>query len=172
MEVVGCFILVVILFLVAVMSKISFLKWQKRKKEWKRKPYRDFKAENKARYERWWRLRYEFEELKKSERFKKWKREQWICQKKRCAWCKRLIGLNTPYTHVDHVVPLFYGGTNATNNLVLTCSRCNKTKGFKTRGYNNKENGSGKERKGGNKKPNWIRENRYNKGLDYIRNRK
>lgn len=108
-------------------------------------------------YERWKALRKEFEELKQTELFKQWKEEQYYhCQNKKCAWCRRYIDIHKPYTHVDHIKPLIADGDNSLSNLVLTCSRCNRTKGTKAKGYNNSMN------KGySNSKPYWIKPNKY-----------
>lgn len=45
----------------------------------------------------------------------------------RCYWCK--CELNTQTATLDHVIPLARGGSNATDNLVLSCEPCNKDKG-------------------------------------------
>lgn len=39
-----------------------------------------------------------------------------------CAYC--LCQLNGDF-HVEHVLPLAFGGTNNLSNLVLSCKRCN-----------------------------------------------
>lgn len=46
-------------------------------------------------------------------------------QKKHCAICRKM--LSNGY-HVDHVVPLFSGGTNDFYNLQLLCASCNLRK--------------------------------------------
>jgi 5-methylcytosine-specific restriction endonuclease McrA len=46
-----------------------------------------------------------------------------------CAYCG--IALHDKY-HVDHVQPLSRGGSNAPDNLLLTCQSCNLSKGSKT----------------------------------------
>ena len=43
-------------------------------------------------------------------------------QKGKCAYCR--IRLKRPY-HVDHIIPLSRGGSNAPDNLQMTCPRCN-----------------------------------------------
>lgn len=43
-----------------------------------------------------------------------------------CAYCGR------PASHVDHVLPRAKGGTDAIDNLVPACARCNNAKGTKT----------------------------------------
>ena len=47
-------------------------------------------------------------------------------QKGRCWWCNR--SLRNAY-HVDHRVPLSRGGGNGPDNLVISCQRCNDSKG-------------------------------------------
>jgi 5-methylcytosine-specific restriction endonuclease McrA len=49
-------------------------------------------------------------------------------QKGKCACCG--VKLGNRY-HVDHIVPLFRGGTNWPNNLQLLCAPCNLSKGAK-----------------------------------------
>lgn len=44
----------------------------------------------------------------------------------RCVYC------GDPAAHIDHVVPLVRGGTNAAENLAAACARCNLSKGPKT----------------------------------------
>ena len=35
---------------------------------------------------------------------------------------------------IDHVVPVFYGGTDDKSNLTLSCRKCNRAKGVKSYG--------------------------------------
>jgi len=44
----------------------------------------------------------------------------------RCFWCKEKVGKDY---HVDHVIPLALGGSNGPENLVVSCPRCNQSKG-------------------------------------------
>lgn len=48
----------------------------------------------------------------------------------KCAqpWCRKK--LKTTW-HVDHIIPLFLGGSNARQNLQLLCAPCNRSKGKK-----------------------------------------
>lgn len=48
-------------------------------------------------------------------------------QKHRCWWCGKRIKGNE--YHVDHVIPIVRGGTNALNNLCISCPECNMKKG-------------------------------------------
>lgn len=49
-------------------------------------------------------------------------------QKDRCWWCsKKLKGKY----EIDHVIPLAKGGTNNARNIVLSCPKCNRSKGAK-----------------------------------------
>ena len=50
---------------------------------------------------------------------------QHAAQKGKCYYCGHNLG--KPY-HVDHVIPLSRGGSNAPENLVLACPHCNLTK--------------------------------------------
>ena len=49
-------------------------------------------------------------------------------QRSRCYWCGKKVGKTY---HVDHVVPLALGGSNAPENLVVACPRCNFKKNAK-----------------------------------------
>lgn len=104
----------------------------------------------------WKEKRNSYAELRQTDNFKKWKLEQYSCQNGRCAWCKRPISLHSQYTHVDHINPLYKGGTNNADNLVLACSYCNKRKGDRQYGYNDERNG-----RAYNSKPTWIKPNKY-----------
>lgn len=108
-------------------------------------------------FEKWKEKRIEFEKLKETPLFYKWKREQYKCQYNRCAWCKKYLFSDNVEIHVDHVEPLIYEGTNDFNNLVLTCADCNYHKGTKTEGYN-----TGMNDRVNNSVPRWIKTNRYN----------
>lgn len=106
-----------------------------------------------------WKIkRIQFEKLKHEPIFGKWKWAQYICQDKKCAWCREPIEFYGYKTQVDHVVPLYYDGDNEYRNMVLTCEGCNKHKGVKTAGYNNGMNERIK-----NEIPKWIKRNYYNR---------
>lgn len=47
-------------------------------------------------------------------------------QRRKCYYCKSKLG--STY-HVDHVVPLSRGGSNGPENLVISCVKCNLSKG-------------------------------------------
>lgn len=55
-------------------------------------------------------------------------RAQYQAQRGRCWWCGNL--LNGTY-HVDHLIPLSRGGSNAPENIVLACPSCNMSKNNK-----------------------------------------
>ncbi len=49
-----------------------------------------------------------------------------------CIYCGATIADNPRVIfHVDHIVPLSRGGTDAISNLVTTCHHCNTSKGAK-----------------------------------------
>lgn len=50
-------------------------------------------------------------------------------QKHRCAYCRADLR-KVPY-HVDHIVPLARGGSNARTNIQAACASCNRSKGAK-----------------------------------------
>ena len=78
--------------------------------------------------------------LKKCMKRKRWweltpERRRWLWdmftshgEAKRCTYCWKFPTLLNQLT-VDHVVPLYYGGSNAADNLVPCCDKCNKAKG-------------------------------------------
>lgn len=43
-----------------------------------------------------------------------------------CFFCGTEIDIKA---HLDHLIPVYYGGTNKLSNLVASCSSCNLTKG-------------------------------------------
>lgn len=47
-------------------------------------------------------------------------------QRGRCWWCSKQLGKNY---HVDHRIPIARGGSNGPENLVISCPRCNQSKG-------------------------------------------
>ncbi len=50
---------------------------------------------------------------------------QYARQRGRCYWCGERVGQTY---HVDHVIPLKLGGSNAPENIVVACPRCNQVK--------------------------------------------
>lgn len=48
----------------------------------------------------------------------------------KCSYCNRPVTITN--SNLDHVIPKFHGGTNKLGNLVLTCIKCNSTKGNMT----------------------------------------
>lgn len=47
----------------------------------------------------------------------------------RCAYCRTNIKRSS--RHVDHIVPLALGGSNARTNIQIACPSCNRSKGAK-----------------------------------------
>lgn len=45
-----------------------------------------------------------------------------------CFWCESEVGDNY---HVDHLIPIARGGTNSPDNIVISCPRCNVSRGAK-----------------------------------------
>lgn len=48
---------------------------------------------------------------------------------KKCAYCSKYCAEDY---HIDHKLPLFYGGDNSFDNLALSCPYCNLSKGILT----------------------------------------
>lgn len=63
----------------------------------------------------------------------KYTTNQWLARfsfyGRRCAYCFADLTVKSP--HRDHVVPVFFGGTNWASNLVPACKTCNLRKGTK-----------------------------------------
>ena len=49
-------------------------------------------------------------------------------QNGKCWWCSKM--LQEKY-HVDHIIPIVKGGTNAPENICVSCPECNLSKGIK-----------------------------------------
>jgi len=49
-------------------------------------------------------------------------------QKGKCWHCGKLVG---DTYEIDHLIPLDKGGSNAANNIVISCRACNRSKGAK-----------------------------------------
>lgn len=90
--------------------------------------------------------RVEFEKLKRTPEFKAWRNRQLRIQKKLCAYCQISLTYKNIVTHVDHINPLYYEGSNNFENLVLSCRRCNLKKWVNNRIV----------------EPDWIKKNRAN----------
>lgn len=74
-------------------------------------------------------VRREFQKLKTTKVFKKW--VVWMHEKQHteCFYCDEILDLtNRKSYHIDHRVPVYYGGTNDLGNLCLACPECNRTK--------------------------------------------
>lgn len=87
--------------------------------------------------------RSEFEKLKRTDEFKRWRTRQLRIQKGRCAYCCIKLSYRNIVTHVDHINPLYYEGSNSFDNLVLSCRKCNVRKWINNRVV----------------KPDWIKRN-------------
>ena len=51
-----------------------------------------------------------------------------------CVWCRREIGVGLVRATMDHVVPRVKGGPAWPENLLPSCSRCNRERGNRTPG--------------------------------------
>lgn len=67
--------------------------------------------------------------MKGAKRKRNWKAKQWIVQQGKCWWCVRLMVTHDPehprYATREHLHARSLGGTNAPENLVLACKKCN-----------------------------------------------
>lgn len=73
------------------------------------------------------RMRVKFEAWKRSPEHARWRKAQIKVQGNKCAWCRVKL-IEHIVVHIDHVTPLYYDGKNTTDNLVLSCKRCNLRK--------------------------------------------
>lgn len=69
-------------------------------------------------------VRAEYEELKKTPEFRKWRAKQYTIQKGHCAYCYQVYPSSK--MQVDHITPICHGGTNNYSNFVLACRHCNE----------------------------------------------
>lgn len=76
----------------------------------------------------WQFAREDYDSWRKSESAKKWLARKRVRQSNLCFIC--LTDLDK-FVHVDHVFPIFLGGTSSFNNLCLTHPYCNMDKGAK-----------------------------------------
>lgn len=102
--------------------------------------YREANKEKDRAYAKIWRARNPEKVRARSERRRAAKRgaegahtaedikQQYARQGGRCHWCSRKVGKKF---HVDHIVPLSRGGSNSPENLVISCPKCNLSKGAK-----------------------------------------
>src|ERR1044072_9420933 len=79
-------------------------------------------------------MRVKFETCKKTEACAIFRRRQMAVQDYKCAYCQVDLRRKNIVVHIDHRVPLYEGGSNRTNNLLLTCRRCNLKKFTKVYG--------------------------------------
>lgn len=45
-----------------------------------------------------------------------------------CSYCGIELSISSKETHMDHFIPLYSGGLNCLDNMVLACSKCNLSK--------------------------------------------
>jgi hypothetical protein len=69
--------------------------------------------------------------IRRTRRLKIYARDGW-----RCIWCKCRVAIGArakaghiALAHLDHIKPRCQGGSNATENLVTSCKRCNDRRG-------------------------------------------
>ena len=51
----------------------------------------------------------------------------WLEQEHRCFWCWK--GLPIKKATLDHLLPKSHGGLDKFNNFVVSCARCNQSRG-------------------------------------------
>lgn len=83
-------------------------------------------------------LRIQFQALKDTHRFRRWRDDALKSFDYRCFWCAKKF-LLTDYGlfvvchyEIDHIVPISLGGDNDFSNLTISCPDCNRMKSNKT----------------------------------------
>jgi len=84
---------------------------------------------------------------KKTSSFQGWRKKQFLKQGGLCWYCKDFLPMTKQ--NVEHKTAMSLGGSNNRQNLVLSCSPCNKAKGAKVmspeeRAKYNKQNNNSK----------------------------
>lgn len=69
----------------------------------------------------------EFYRWKNTDGYEKWRKSRFLKQGGLCFYCEDWMPLTR--INVEHIVPRSRGGSNKPENLVLSCSPCNKDKG-------------------------------------------
>lgn len=151
--------------------------------ERRKRVYKNQQAENERLYKEWCKLsekeriskwkerREEFSHFKYSSNFREWRKEQYECQDHKCAWCKKWVLEKSEFTHVDHIMPLFNGGTNDFSNMVISCSTCNEyRKGTEIKGFNNNYVDHKNHDDNFNSVPDWIKLNKYAYPCEFSQN--
>ena len=71
--------------------------------------------------------------LRRARRLKIYARDCW-----RCVWCGCRVAIGAKarsrhlaLAHLDHILPRCLGGSNASENLITSCKRCNDKRGSK-----------------------------------------
>jgi 5-methylcytosine-specific restriction endonuclease McrA len=77
----------------------------------------------------WLETTREYHSLRKNPQFKKWVRRQFLKQGGLCWYCGDWLQMTRQ--NIDHKTARWLGGKNNKNNLVISCSTCNKDKGAK-----------------------------------------
>lgn len=108
----------------------------------------------------------EYYEWKKTPGFAKWKRNQFLKQGGLCWYCQDFLPVTRQ--NVEHKTAMSLGGKNNKNNLVLSCSPCNKEKGSSRLSSQDREryNKQNKNRKGTYLKNKQHYENLYSQYSD------
>lgn len=92
----------------------------------KRKPFEEYRATTRAERIA---VRKEFNQWKKTKHCANWTKGFLKSQFGTCFYCDAVIDLdNRKSYHIEHRVPIYYGGTNELRNLCLACPSCNLTK--------------------------------------------
>lgn len=86
-----------------------------------------FKFDNKEdRLEYWKNARIEYTAWRKTEQARKMINRKRKKQQGLCFWCVKQLG---DYIHVDHIFPLYLGGSNGALNMCISHPKCNMDKG-------------------------------------------
>lgn len=67
--------------------------------------------------------------LVKTKGYRKWIKWAYRMQHGECFYCDELISLNDRKSyHIEHRIPIYYGGLSEYSNLCLACPDCNRVK--------------------------------------------
>lgn len=92
----------------------------------RRKPFEEYRTTTK---EERIAIRKELREWQQTKHYKKWVKGMLKSQFGECFYCDDKIDVEVRSSyHIEHRVPVYYGGTNELRNLCLACPNCNRVK--------------------------------------------
>jgi 5-methylcytosine-specific restriction endonuclease McrA len=93
----------------------------------RRKPFDNYRPTTKAERVA---ERIKLRKMQKTQKFDDWLIKTCHLQRNECYYCDEQISYpDRECYHIDHRVPVYYGGESDYYNLCLACPSCNRTKG-------------------------------------------